>query len=67
MPMLAKTHTFQFPQLEFCADTATDESGDVHAFTVGLADKCAEAGVQFLFNHLVTHLLTEGTGSAARI
>ncbi len=47
--------------------TATDESGDVHTFTVGLADKCAEAGVQFLFNHLVTRLLTEGTGSAARI
>ena len=47
--------------------TATDESGDVHKFTTGLADKCREAGVQFRFNHLVTRLLTEGTGAAARI
>ena len=47
--------------------TATDESGDVYKFTTGLAGKCAEAGVQFRFNHLVTRLLTEGTGAAARI
>ena len=47
--------------------TATDESGDVHKFTTGLADKCRAAGVQFRFNHLVTRLLTEGTGAAARI
>ena len=47
--------------------TATDESGDVHKFTTGLADHCAQAGVQFRFNHLVTRLLAEGTGAAARI
>ncbi len=47
--------------------TATDESGDVHKFTTGLADKCAEAGVNFRFNHTITRLLHEGTGPAARI
>ena len=47
--------------------TATDESGDVYKFTTGLAQRCAQAGVRFRFNHLVTRLLTEGTGAAARI
>ncbi len=47
--------------------TATDESGDVYKFTTGLAEKSREAGVQFRFNHLVTRLLSEGTGAAARI
>ena len=47
--------------------TATDESGDVHKFTIGLAEHCAQAGVHFRLNHLVTRLLTEGTGTAARI
>ncbi len=47
--------------------TATDESGDVHKFTTGLAAKCREAGVHFRFNHTVTRLLQEGTGPAARI
>lgn len=47
--------------------TATDESGDIYKFTTGLAERCAQAGVQFRFNHLVTRLLTEGTGAAARI
>lgn len=47
--------------------TATDESGDVHKFTIGLAEHCVKAGVQFRFNHLVTRLLTEGTGAAALV
>lgn len=47
--------------------TATDESGDVHKFTTGLAEHCVKAGVRFRFNHLVTRLLTEGTGAAALV
>ncbi len=47
--------------------TATDESGDIWKFTTGLAQKCAEAGVQFAFNTTVTRLLTEGSGASARI
>ncbi|HTD05399.1 D-amino acid dehydrogenase [Undibacterium sp.] len=47
--------------------TASDESGDVYKFTSGLASKAAEAGVHFLYNTSVTRLLTEGTGSAAKI
>ncbi len=47
--------------------TATDESGDIYKFTTGLAQRCVEAGVQFVFNTTVTRLLTEGSGAAARI
>ncbi len=47
--------------------TATDESGDVHKFTTGLANLCAKAGVDFRYNTFVTRLLTEGTGALARI
>jgi D-amino-acid dehydrogenase len=47
--------------------TATDESGDVHKFTAGLAAKCEAAGVIFRFNHTVTRLLHEGSGPAARV
>ncbi|RJX32154.1 MAG: D-amino acid dehydrogenase [Oxalobacter sp.] len=47
--------------------TPTDESGDSRAFTVGLAKKAQEAGVEFLFNTTATRLLTEGAGSTARI
>ncbi len=47
--------------------TATDESGDVYKFTSGLAARCAEAGVDFRYNHSVTRILSEGTGPAARI
>ena len=47
--------------------TATDESGDVHKFTQGLAQKSAEAGVDFLLNTMVTRLLSEGSGAASRI
>ncbi len=47
--------------------TATDESGDVHKFTTGLADRCAQAGVDFRYNTFVTRLITQGTGAAARV
>lgn len=47
--------------------TATDESGDVHKFTTGLANQCTKAGVDFRYNTFVTRLLTEGTGALARI
>lgn len=47
--------------------TATDESGDVYKFTAGLAQKCRDAGVRFLFDHTVTRLLPEGSGAAARV
>lgn len=47
--------------------TATDESGDVHQFTQGLASLASSAGVRFQFNTLITRLLTTGTGSSARI
>jgi D-amino-acid dehydrogenase len=47
--------------------TATDESGDVYKFTLGLADKAGQAGVQFRFNTLITRLLTEGSGAAAKV
>ena len=47
--------------------TATDESGDVHKFTTGLADRCTQSGVDFRYNTFVTRLITEGTGAAARV
>ena len=47
--------------------TQTDESGDVYKFTVGLAKKSADAGVDFQFNTTVTRLLTEGSGASGKI
>ncbi|MBS1169658.1 MAG: binding domain protein [Burkholderiaceae bacterium] len=47
--------------------TPTDETGDAHNFTVGLAQKAAEAGVEFRYSTTATRLLTEGAGSAAKI
>jgi D-amino-acid dehydrogenase len=47
--------------------TATDESGDVYKFTTGLADKAAEAGVNFRFNTTITRLLTVGAGASEKI
>jgi len=47
--------------------TPSDESGDSHEFTVGLAKKAAAAGVEFRLNTSATRLLTEGAGAAARI
>ena len=39
--------------------TPEDESGDVHLFTVALAERCARAGVEFRFNTGITRLLVE--------
>jgi len=36
--------------------TNTDESGDARLFTQQLAQRCAQAGVQFLYNHDVVRL-----------
>lgn len=47
--------------------TATDESGDIFKFTTGLAQKSAEAGVDFQFNTQITRLLTEGAGATAKV
>lgn len=47
--------------------TPTDETGDARVFTIGLAKKAAEAGVEFRYNNSATRLLTEGAGAAARI
>ncbi|WYX60297.1 D-amino acid dehydrogenase [Achromobacter xylosoxidans] len=39
--------------------TPEDESGDVHLFTVALAERCARAGVEFRYSTRVTRLITE--------
>ena len=39
--------------------TPDDESGDVHAFTTGLAARAQAAGAQFMFDTRVTRLVTE--------
>ncbi|MDB5779630.1 MAG: D-amino-acid dehydrogenase [Polaromonas sp.] len=40
--------------------TASDESGDARVFTQGLARRCAERGVEFLYNHDVLRLEKSG-------
>ncbi len=40
--------------------TSDDESGDAHVFTVELARRAAQAGVQFKYSTSVTRILTEG-------
>jgi D-amino-acid dehydrogenase len=47
--------------------TPGDEHGDARTFTIGLAKKAAEKGVEFRFNTTAIRLLTEGTGAAAKI
>lgn len=37
-----------------------DQSGDCHAFTAGLAERCAAAGVTFRFGAAITRLAGEG-------
>lgn len=41
--------------------TADDESGDVHRFCLGLAERAEAAGVAFRFNTTITRLLREGS------
>jgi D-amino-acid dehydrogenase len=40
--------------------TATDESGDIYLYTSRMAQHCADAGVQFLFNSQVTTIARSG-------
>ncbi len=48
--------------------TASDESGDAKVFTQALAQRCAQRGVQFLWNHDVLGLdLAGGSISALRV
>ena len=42
---------------DYCAE---DESGDAHAYTVQLAERCVQRGVEFLFNTTVQRVLIEG-------
>ena len=42
---------------DYCAD---DESGDAHAYTVQLAERCAGRGVEFMLNTIVRRLLVDG-------
>jgi len=40
--------------------TDSDATGDIHKFTVGLADACERQGVRFVFGHSVDRLKTDG-------
>lgn len=40
--------------------TPDDESGDVHKFTVALAEHCTRAGVDFQYDTQITRLIPEG-------
>ena len=42
---------------DYCAE---DESGDAHKFTLALAERCAERGVEFHFETAATGLLVRG-------
>ncbi len=42
---------------DYCAE---DESGDAHAYTVQLAERCASRGVEFMLNTTVRRLLLDG-------
>ena len=47
--------------------TASDESGDAHKFTQGLAALCARAGVRMRHGVTIEALTADGTGAARRI
>ncbi len=47
--------------------TRSDESGDAHKFTQGLARLCAEAGVQFRYGVMIEGLNVSGAGAAWRV
>ncbi len=52
------------PRLVGATYTAADESGDVHKFSIGLAQRCAERGVVFRYGTRVQQLLTENEAVA---
>jgi D-amino-acid dehydrogenase len=45
--------------------TPSDESGDAHRFTQQLAERCAEAGVEFLYNTRIVDVERQGGEIAA--
>ena len=48
--------------------TASDESGDIHMFTMALADRARQAGVEFLFSTQINRLrAAEGRVTAAEV
>ena len=48
--------------------TDTDESGDARLFTQGLAQRCAQRGVEFLYGHSLQHLgLEQGSARSVRV
>lgn len=47
--------------------TPGDEHGDARFFTIGLAKRAQEKGVEFRFNNTATRFITEGAGSTARV
>ena len=47
--------------------TDTDESGDVYKLTTGLAERAANAGVDFQYSTTITRLITTGAGASARV
>lgn len=48
------------PQLAGATYTSEDESGDARQFTLALAERCQQDGVQFRMGHTVTALREEG-------
>ena len=53
-------------QITGASMTRSDESGDAHKFTQGLARLCAEAGVQFRYGVTIDALHVSGTSAARR-
>ncbi|GAA5232192.1 D-amino acid dehydrogenase [Verticiella sediminum] len=48
------------PQLAGATYTSADESGDVHKFTTGLAERCAQRGVTFRYGVRIQALRADG-------
>jgi D-amino-acid dehydrogenase len=48
------------PRIVGATYTASDESGDARVFTQALAQRCAERGARFLYNHDIVRLETAG-------
>ena len=54
-------------QITGASMTRSDESGDAHKFTQGLARLCIEAGVQFRYGVTIEALSVSGAGAARRM
>jgi len=55
------------PRLAGATYTSADESGDVHKFTTGLAQRAEQAGVRFRCGVRIQTLRTEGAGSSTEV